>query len=102
MAKDALHSHNVPAVEEFRKAIAEAEKAAAKQQANRIHLRRRRLILLLLRRIHNFCSGEEDAGWVLHWVFVCGWFQGAGGGVAVEDGYLVAELFGEQEVVAVG
>jgi hypothetical protein len=31
--KDALHPHNVPAVDEFRKAIAEAEKAAAKQQA---------------------------------------------------------------------
>lgn len=33
MAKDALHPHNVPAVDEFRKAVAEAEKAAAKQQA---------------------------------------------------------------------
>jgi hypothetical protein len=33
MAKDALRSHNVPAVDEFKKAIAEAEKAAAKQQA---------------------------------------------------------------------
>lgn len=31
MAKDALHPHNVPAVDEFRKAVAEAEKAAAKQ-----------------------------------------------------------------------
>jgi hypothetical protein len=29
-AKDALHSHNVPAVDKFRKAIEEAEKAAAK------------------------------------------------------------------------
>jgi len=28
-AKDALHTHDVPAVDEFRKAIAEAEKAAA-------------------------------------------------------------------------
>jgi hypothetical protein len=33
MAKEALRSHNVPAVDEFRKAVAEAEKAAAKQQA---------------------------------------------------------------------
>ena len=32
VAKDGLHPHNVPAVDEFRKAIAEAEKAAAKQQ----------------------------------------------------------------------
>src|SRR5207245_428472 len=30
-AKDALNSHSVPAVAEFRKAIDEAEKAAAKQ-----------------------------------------------------------------------
>lgn len=29
VAKDALHSHDVPAVDQFRKAIAEAEKAAA-------------------------------------------------------------------------
>ena len=32
VAKNALHPHDVPAVDEFRKAIAEAEKAAAKQQ----------------------------------------------------------------------
>jgi hypothetical protein len=32
VAKDGLHPHNVPAVDEFRKAIAEAEKGAAKQQ----------------------------------------------------------------------
>jgi hypothetical protein len=31
--KNALHPHDVPAVEEFRKAIVEAEKAAAKQAA---------------------------------------------------------------------
>jgi hypothetical protein len=31
VAKDCLHSHNVPAVDEFRKALAEAEKAAAKK-----------------------------------------------------------------------
>lgn len=32
MRKDALHSHDVPAVAEFRKAIEDAEKQAAKQQ----------------------------------------------------------------------
>jgi hypothetical protein len=32
VAKNALHSHDVPAVDAFRKAIDEAEKAAAKQQ----------------------------------------------------------------------
>jgi hypothetical protein len=31
--KNALHSHDVPAVDEFRKAIAEAEKQAAQQQS---------------------------------------------------------------------
>lgn len=31
IAKDCLHSHDVPAVDEFRKAIAEAEKAAGKK-----------------------------------------------------------------------
>lgn len=31
MAKDGLHPHNVPAVEEFRKAIVETEKAATKK-----------------------------------------------------------------------
>lgn len=31
VAKDCLHSHDVPAVDEFRKAIAEAEKAAGKK-----------------------------------------------------------------------
>jgi hypothetical protein len=33
VAKNGLHPHDVPAVDEFRKAIAEAEKAAAKQQS---------------------------------------------------------------------
>jgi hypothetical protein len=32
--KNALHPHDVPAVTEFRKAVAEAEKQAAQQKGN--------------------------------------------------------------------